>query len=212
MAKLTRLYREKEAVKVVNGIGLYRLLPLESVAEYDMSILQNGSAIGTLYNNGLLDITGTGTMKNYAASGTGASPFLDSTTITELIIGNGIITIGGYAFAGCTNLTSVIIPNSVISIGGYAFAYCTSLTEIVIPDSVTHINATAFMNCTSLTEIVIPDSVIHTGRYAFAFGNPDLILKPEALEKPDGWSELWNAYDFDGTFLTVWWGGIPPQQ
>jgi len=47
---------------------------------------------------------------------------------------------------------------------------------------------------------------------AFAEGNPDLILKPEALEKPEGWSELWNAYDWMGTFLTVWWGGVPPQQ
>lgn len=41
------------------------------------------------------------------------------------------------AFADCENLREVIIENGVTSIGDYAFFNCTSLNELIIPESVT---------------------------------------------------------------------------
>ena len=51
----------------------------------------------------------------------------------------------------------VIIPDGVTSIGEQVFYNCDSLTSVTIPDSVTSIRDNAFYNCDSLTSIHITD-------------------------------------------------------
>lgn len=72
-------------------------------------------------------------------------------TIPGVIEGMKVVGIGGGAFYGCSSLTSVVIPEGVTSIGGYAFRGCSSLASIVIPGSVTSIGWDAFEGCSSLT-------------------------------------------------------------
>ena len=64
-----------------------------------------------------LTIGGNGKMANYTYSS--AAPW--GTTITKVVIKNGVISIGGWAFYNCINLTNITIPDSVTSIGGAAF-------------------------------------------------------------------------------------------
>ena len=52
------------------------------------------------------------------------------TEMTELIIPDGVASIGSSAFYGCSGLTSIIIPDSVTSIGQSAFEGCSGLTKI----------------------------------------------------------------------------------
>ena len=86
---------------------------------------------------------------------------------TSIVLKEGTLGIGDYAFDGCNGLTSITIPDSVTSIGGSAFSDCTGLTSITIPDSVTSIGGSAFSDCTGLTSITIPDSVTSIGGGAF---------------------------------------------
>lgn len=53
-------------------------------------------------------------------------------TITNVIIGDEVVTIGNEAFDGFTGLTSITIPNSVTSIGYSAFSGCSGLEKIVV--------------------------------------------------------------------------------
>ena len=93
--------------------------------------------------------------------------YLNDVLVTDLVIPQGVIGVGAYAFNGCSSLTSVTIPNSVTSIGDMAFRYCSSLTSITIPNSVTSIGDYAFEDCSSLTSITIPNSITSIGISAF---------------------------------------------
>ena len=88
--------------------------------------------------------------------------------LTSASIGNGVTSIGVEAFAGCKGLTSVNIGNGVTSIGEEAFVECIGLTSVSIPDSVTSIGFRAFASCTGLTSVSISSGVFITvGTYAF---------------------------------------------
>ncbi len=87
--------------------------------------------------------------------------------VKEYIIGEGVTSIGQYAFSGCSGLTSVTIPSSVTSIGSSAFSGCSGLTSVTIPQSVTSIGSLAFNGCSGLTSVTIPSSVTSIGEKAF---------------------------------------------
>ena len=67
--------------------------------------------------------------------------------VQKVEIGEGVTSIGNYAFYNCYSLASITIPESVTSIGGNAFGYCYSLASITIPESVTSIKGSAFLYC-----------------------------------------------------------------
>jgi hypothetical protein len=84
----------------------------------------------------------------------------------KVTIGNSVTTIGDHAFDGC-GLGNVIIPNSIISLGDYAFYGCYRMTNLIIPNSVLTIGDYAFAGCAGLTNVMILDGVIIIGDFAF---------------------------------------------
>ena len=117
----------------------------------------------TLYDSGNLTLSGSGEMWNY---GYGTSPFKDY-GIRKVTIGDGITSIGSYAFHGCSGLTELTLPNSVTSIEFGAFEDCSGLTELTLPSSVTSIGNCAFFGCSGLTELTLPNSLTSIGNSAF---------------------------------------------
>ena len=116
-----------------------------------------------------LTVSGSGAMDDYAAEDT--RPWhSNSSSITSIVIENGVTSIGARAFYNCDNasLASITIPASVTSIGYAAFLGCEYLASVTIPASVETIDNYAFSLCTGLTSITIPNSVTSIGKEAFS--------------------------------------------
>ena len=78
---------------------------------------------------GTLTFSGTGDMKNVGFSSD--YPWNDyKNDITNIVLGEGMTSIGMSAFYGCNSLTSVDIPASVTSLEGMTFAYCDNLATV----------------------------------------------------------------------------------
>lgn len=107
--------------------------------------------IWTLEPNGVLTISGTGAMENY--ENTNGMPWYDHRCrIKEIIIEDGVTSIGKHAFAWCRSVECVGLPNTVTEIADYGFYACENLRDIRIPDGVT-IGNYAFWQCARLENI-----------------------------------------------------------
>lgn len=124
----------------------------------------------TLDDNGLLTISGTGTMVESSYYDYGYTvPWRDYRgSIKYIWIKNGVTSIGRYVFSELGNLTIAEIPDSVTSISEHAFDRCANLQEITLPESMTRIDNYAFANCTSLRKITVPKNVRSVGGSLFA--------------------------------------------
>ena len=114
----------------------------------------------------VLTISGNGAMEDYGYW-SDVAPW--GTSITKVVIEDGVTNIGEYAFFDCSSLTSVNIPDSVTSICDGAFDSCSNLTSINIPNSVTSIGNYAFSECSSLTSINIPNGVMYIEMMTFEY-------------------------------------------
>ena len=93
--------------------------------------------------------------------------YLNGKEVKNLVIPDGVTTIGRYAFYGCSGLETVTISNSVKSIGERAFQGCSGLITVSISDGVTSIGICAFSDCNGLTSVTIGNSVETIGKSAF---------------------------------------------
>jgi hypothetical protein len=128
----------------------------------------NGNNLTATLKDSTLTVTGIGAMANYHGEGGEAPWWADKYSIANIVIEDGVTTIGNIAFAACEKATSAIIGNGVTTIGTNAFQSCGSLTSIIIPNSVTEIESNAFCECNGLTSVTIPKTVNKIGNYAFS--------------------------------------------
>ena len=133
-----------------------------------------------------LIISGTGAMANYPAN----MPWKDyRTSITSVIISDGVTTIGAHAFNGCSHLTSLTVPSSLTSIGQNAFSGCWAMESLYISDLTAWCNITfgtydsspfsrngylnyvgggdLYVNGTKVTTLTIPDGITEIKHHAF---------------------------------------------
>lgn len=175
---------------------------------------ENGAFIWKLFNDGALEITGSG---EWVAD---PAVLAFSENIKKLVLGEGITSVGEAAFKGCENLTELILPETMQMFGAEAFSGC-SINSLNIGKNVALITASAFDECEitdikvsidnpyystdrygvlfnkAKTELVmysdgfrmnsytVPDSVVKIGEYAF-LGNENIVT----VEMPESLTEI----------------------
>jgi len=85
--------------------------------------------------------------------------FEQCSCLTNIVLNDGITSVGDFSFSECSGLTSIVVPVGVTNIGNSAFRNCVGLVSLVVPDSVVSIGQYAYQGCSSLSEVDIPASV-----------------------------------------------------
>ena len=107
---------------------------------------------------------------------------------------------GSWAFSECSSLTSVVIPEGVASIMMFTFLKCTNLTSITIPASVKSIEKWAFEG-SGLTELivraVVPPVVEydHFSRFSGVDKSIPVYVPAESIEAYRA-AECWKENNF----------------
>lgn len=120
----------------------------------------------TYFDNGDLNISGTGEMDDFKNSDV---PWkLYRSNIKNVHIGDGIEAIGNYAFYDCKNIESITLPDSLLKICDCSFQNCERINSIDLPLNLTRLGNNAFSNCTSIKKIIVPEKVIAVGDSTFS--------------------------------------------
>ena len=91
-----------------------------------------------------------------------------NTGIKNIVIPEGIVELGRYAFRNCKNLLTIDLPSTLYSIGEYGFGNCNSLVEVNMKTGLETIERNAFYGCKALENITIPPTVKSIGYRAFS--------------------------------------------
>lgn len=100
--------------------------------------------------------------------------FVNDVEIHDLVIPDGVKTIGNWQFYQFSGLTSVKIPSSVTSVGRECFALCSSLKTVEIGDNASQEAATvlgqrAFYHSDNIDSIFLGNNVAELGKEAFGY-------------------------------------------
>ena len=163
--------------KLVLSALLLSAFPLVSMGAHDDGGEVGGESQWTYYieNGGAIITASTATgavtipsvLGGYAVKKVGSSSIFGNykTSVTSVVIPEGVTHIGNSTFQQCSNLTNVTIPFSVVSIASNAFQDCSNLTSVSIPFYTTVVELPG--NTGSTYPQIIPDYTILVGRDDF---------------------------------------------
>ncbi|MGN1032695.1 MAG: leucine-rich repeat domain-containing protein, partial [Intestinibacter sp.] len=153
--------------------------------QYDSISGNCGENVNWTYKDGVLTISGEGSINNYAeyskppynifkdsiksvvfesgVTGVGNYAFKDYKALENVTFSDTVNTIGQYAFSGA-GLKSITIPNSITSYGNYAFSNCTELENATLNGE---IGKYMFSGCSALKNITFSESITNIPTMAF---------------------------------------------
>lgn len=159
------------------------------------------NASWTLDKDGLLTISGTGSISSLAEGETHWNEY--GNQIKRVQVLPGITSIGSRAFLDCDNLITVELPEGLISIQSLSFAWCDNLETINLPDSITTLGSNAFQWCTSLDNIVIPAGIHSISEGCFNGAGITHITIPENVTSIKNYAFA-KCAKLESIFIPAW--------
>ena len=101
--------------------------------------------------------------------------------LQEVILQDGLLSIGKRAFFDARFLEKVSFPNSLVSISDEAF-FWSGITEAYLPDSLTSIGKKAFYSCDNLSTIRLSPNCKFLADSAFRTNSATIIEIPDGVE------------------------------
>lgn len=142
----------------------------------------------TLSEDGTLTISGSGAMADYDFSGSDRPWHAQASSIKNVVIEDGVTSIGTSAFRECGQLASVQIHESVKTIGKLAFSSCQSLSNITLPSGLTSIEDNLFTDCSALKRVTIPENVSVIKSQAFGSTGLTEVKIPSGVTTIEGFA------------------------
>lgn len=124
---------------------------------------KDGDYIITLTVDGELEFNGRWW---FYSSSSNAADSVCRVEVKKVECGHGTSLVGA-TFGGMSSLSDIIIPEGVTSIGDSMCSSLYSLIRVDIPEGVTSIGRSAFTSCSSLPSVSMPKSVTSIGDMAF---------------------------------------------
>ena len=110
----------------------------------------------------------------------------ENTTLKEVILPEGLISIEEAAFANCTALEKLNVPSTVNTLGHWILEN-TKVTSFTIPQGVTEIPASCFYG-SAITTVNIPQSVKTIGNWAFQDAKLTEVVIPSSVTSIGIWA------------------------
>lgn len=149
---LTSKFRERTTIGSCSNFGHGTdNLGFKILDELECTVAVTGGTLtsGKLYIPSAVRLLG----KRYSVKKIDACAFRNNTTITELVISDGVEEIGAQAFLGCKNLTRAVTPDSIKTVGTSAFRGCTKLSYVYLGAELSSLGDLSFEDCTALETI-----------------------------------------------------------
>ena len=182
----------------------------------------NGAITITGYTGASPSVIIPSTINTYPVVAIASAAFYNDSSITGVIIPDGVTNIGSFAFSGC-GVTTITIPRSVIEIDQEAFASCDSLTSISVDPSnsvYSSLNGVLldkgqdtlieFPSAMIIDNYVIPSCVTTIGAYAFygASGFASVTIPGSVTSIED--DAFANCYAQENYYLQIYFEGNAP--
>lgn len=147
--------------------------------------------------------------KKYAVTAIADGAFSGNWELESIVISEGVVTLGSYAFENCVNLRSIYIPSTLVN-GNFSYHYgeynrnyspafygCTGLEEITVADGHPHLDSRNDCNALIWTNegwngvelmmgcknTVIPGGVTQIAPYAFAGTAVEKVIIPNSVTR-----------------------------
>lgn len=116
-------------------MGLFTITANAATSGYYTYTVSNGEATITDVDESITgEVTIPSTLGGFPVTAIGNQAFYERSSISSVVIPEGVKSIGDEAFMWCFSLANVTIPKSLNRIGVYAFGACISLTRVDISD------------------------------------------------------------------------------
>lgn len=129
----------------------------------------------------------------------GADLYLNGELVKDLVIPEGIETVGYSKFANCTSIESVKMPSTMKVVGQQSFYSCPNLKYVdMTQSSIEMIDISAFVNDVAIEEITLPSTLKTMCELAFSFNGPEHhmgLRKIVSLATTPPWSEHDRTFD-----------------
>ena len=149
-------------------------LPAEPPPTFSFST-NNGAITLTKYTGAGGAVIIPSTINGFPVIEIGESAFWFCTSVTSVVIPDGVTTIGPRAFRDCLHMVSVTVPGSVRTIGGFAFRNCPHLAGIYFQGDVPALSSEVFPYTKDATIYYLPGSKGWGKEFG---GRPTAVWKP----------------------------------